>query len=172
MLWKICTLSLFGLQRSTTSPGITSRITLFKDGGYTYSPAQKVCNRRQHHSRQKMMAKSRRLLMPLGVWQLATDATGCLAASRRVALGVWRLAAMLATRCLQSFVAYNTVETTDLFNWSTCVHVRTSGYKALNAAKYSWMGNYKTSVARYFWFLLENNFLTYTFTLKSTSYHK
>ena len=39
-----------------------------------YSPAQKVCNRRRHHSRQKMTAKSRRL---------ATDATGCLAASRQ-----------------------------------------------------------------------------------------
>ena len=41
-----------------------------------YSPAQKVCNHRRHHSRQKMTAKSRRL---------ATDATGCLAASH------WRL---------------------------------------------------------------------------------
>ena len=101
-----------------------------------YSLAEKVCNRRRHHSRQNMTAKCRRLAtdatgclaasrrVALGVWRLATDATGCLVASRRVALGVWRLATdttgclaashraalgvwRLATRCLQSFVAYN-----------------------------------------------------------------
>ena len=61
-----------------------------------YSPAQKVCNRRRHQSRQKMTSKCRRL---------ATDGTWCSAASHWAALGVWRL----ATRCLQLF-------TTDLFN--------------------------------------------------------